>query len=306
MIRDPIPTKEELLLLVSQEEIFTYYIGPITNKHFISPFRRDKKPTCSWHYCNGRLYLRDWAVGDYDCFKAVMQMKGVSYRDALHLIYKDMIGSKIPKPDVQQIEEVKKRPPKSQIKVMRCAWNKRNYAYWKDYHLSVSTLNHFNISPIQAFWINNKMIQPKLGYCYHYSNYDYTILQPNSDYKWLKNHTHYPGLKQLGYNSNYIVITKSLKDVACLYEHNISSIAVPGETVIIDEDLMSHIQANFNYIFTLFDNDKTGKRCSINHRNLYSTIPLFMPLHKDFSDYRKNEGIQNTQKLIDATINSII
>lgn len=297
MILDPTPSKEELLSLVSEEEIFSYYIGPITNKHFLSPFRRDRKPTCSWYYSFNRLYLRDWAVGNYDCFSAVMKLKGVSFRDALQLIYNDMVKGNIPKPDVQQISEFKKRSLKSDIKVMRCPWNISNYAYWKSYHLSVSTLNHFNISPIQAFWINGKMIQPKLGYCYHYSNYDYTILQPYSHYKWCKNHFHYPGLRQLTYNSDTVIITKSLKDVACLYEHNIEAFAIPAESVIVDEQTMLYMQKQYKHIYTLFDNDMTGKKCTVKHRNLYNTTPLLMPKHKDFSDYRKVEGVKKTNLL---------
>ena len=283
---------------------------PLSAKKFCSPLRNDKKPGCNWYKPNDILYLTDWAEGkNYNCFELVMEMKGCDYHTALHTIYNDLIKGKETLPDTQKITRYKKRSSKCKIRVRRVPWNINNYAYWKEYDIQLNVLRYFNISPIDALWINDKLIYPQLAYCYHYFNYDYTILQPYSDYKWMKNHFHYPGLFQLKNKSKLskdLVITKSLKDVAVLIEHGIDSFGVPAEGYTTDELTMEWAQSKYKNIYTLFDNDMTGKKCTIRHRNLYNTIPLLLDECKDISEFQKLYSHNETTDLINATRSKLL
>ena len=55
-----------------------------------------------------------------------------------------------------------------------------------------------------------------------------------------------------------LVITKSLKDVMCLYEYGITAIAPCSENEFLTDNQYERIKKKFKYIFLLWDNDFTG------------------------------------------------
>ena len=54
--------------------------------------------------------------------------------------------------------------------------------------------------------------------------------------------------------SDYIVITKSLKDVMCLYEYGIPSIAPCSENEFLSEAQYNRIKNKFKHVILLYDN----------------------------------------------------
>jgi len=56
----------------------------------------------------------------------------------------------------------------------------------------------------------------------------------------------------------YIVITKSLKDVMCLYEFGIPAIAPCSENLFLTESQYEKIKKKFKRILVLYDNDRPG------------------------------------------------
>lgn len=57
---------------------------------------------------------------------------------------------------------------------------------------------------------------------------------------------------------DYIVITKSLKDVMCLYEFGIPAIAPCSENLFLTESQYEKIKKKFKRILVLYDNDRPG------------------------------------------------
>ena len=57
---------------------------------------------------------------------------------------------------------------------------------------------------------------------------------------------------------DYLVITKSLKDVMCLYEFGIPAIAPCSENLFLTENQYEKIKRKFKRIYVLYDNDKPG------------------------------------------------
>ena len=83
-------SKELILSRITEEQIFTYYIGPevISRKLFRSKIRNDKNPTCSmYRNKSGTLIYKDFATGEHlSCFNYVMSLYRCNYYEALKII----------------------------------------------------------------------------------------------------------------------------------------------------------------------------------------------------------------------------
>lgn len=101
--------------------------------------------------------------------------------------------------------------------------------------------------------------------------------------------------------SDYIVITKSMKDVMCLYELGVSAIAPCSENQFLTKDQYNRLQNHYKHIYLFFDNDLPGIS---NMRKLKKQFPDLICLKlnrddaKDISDYRKRFGYRKTLELI--------
>lgn len=83
-------TKDEILKHVTEEAIFEHYGVAVKKGLFCSKIRKDNHPTCSFYRNkNGKLILKDFAAGSYDCFSYVEALFGVSYYMALRIIAND-------------------------------------------------------------------------------------------------------------------------------------------------------------------------------------------------------------------------
>ena len=108
------------------------------------------------------------------------------------------------------------------------------------------------------------------------------------------------GIKQLPKNGNYIIITKSLKDVMSLFEFGIPAIAPNTENIFLTEKQYEKLKLRFNDIYLLYDRDLPGVTAAQKIRKQFSDIKvLLMPGSKDFSDYVKKYGILKTFNLIE-------
>lgn len=101
--------------------------------------------------------------------------------------------------------------------------------------------------------------------------------------------------------NDYIIITKSLKDVMALYEFGISAIAPCSENLFVTKSQYESLKAHYKHIFLLYDNDLPGINAMRKIRKQFPEVTCLM-LHredaKDFSDYRKAFGYRKTLELI--------
>lgn len=57
---------------------------------------------------------------------------------------------------------------------------------------------------------------------------------------------------------DFLVITKSLKDVMTLYEYKIPAIAPCSENIFITESQYDRLKTKYKHILLLYDNDSAG------------------------------------------------
>ena len=108
------------------------------------------------------------------------------------------------------------------------------------------------------------------------------------------------GAKQLPKAGEFLIITKSLKDVVSLYEHGIIAIAPCSETLFLSESQYSRLQERYKEVFLLYDKDLPGIKAAQKIRKNFPDINiLLMPKTKDFTDYVKKYGTLKTLNLID-------
>lgn len=59
-------------------------------------------------------------------------------------------------------------------------------------------------------------------------------------------------------DDDYIVVTKSLKDVMTLYEYGITAIAPCSENEFLTESQYKRLKNKYKHVILLYDNDNPG------------------------------------------------
>ncbi len=304
---------ESILERVTEYDIYKYYIGQSfkLGRIMTSPFREDKHPSFGIFKSNkhGSLLFKDLATGKTgNCVQFVQELFNISYRESLLKILNDLTNNNL----IRSVEGISIREEyesiSTVISVSRKPFCKVDDDYWSQYCLERSDLRHFNVFPIQQYWIN-EIVQPwsyKLanpGYAYQIYN-KYKIYKPltNKKDKWISNCGSYDiqGFEQLKYQGDLLIITKSLKDVMVLYKMGYNAIAPHGENHLIPKCIIDSIKLRFNKIVILYDNDESGKIGSNKLSKKYDTPTIFIPYsnYKDISDYVKEFGLDEGKKLI--------
>ncbi len=138
------------------------------------------------------------------------------------------------------------------------------------------------------------------------------IYMPDKRSKKYKFISNWPGTKIQGGpqlpkdGGDYLCITKSLKDVATLYEFGVPAIAPCSENQFITDAQLEKVKKKFKHIVVLYDNDLPGiaglVRIKKKHPELkFAFIPRSMDA-KDISDFRKLYGDKKTKELVQKAI----
>lgn len=175
--------KDFILSRISEEEIFEMYGVNVTNMLFKSTLRTDKHATCKFYRRNnGKLILHDYS-GDFwgDCFDLVMRKTGKKYHQALEDIARRfrLISDggvivdldRIPLPPKVIIE-----PDACKIRVKRRAWTREDLAFWEIIGVSRSTLELYDVYPLDRAWMNDEPIfwygaHKEMAFLYHFKDY---------------------------------------------------------------------------------------------------------------------------------------
>ena len=98
-------------------------------------------------------------------------------------------------------------------------------------------------------------------YSYKFNN-NFKIYRPLGDKytKWRNNLTQddIQGYQQLPKKGDILIITKSLKDVMCLYEMGIPAISPSSESTWISDTTLEALKKRFKRILVCFDRDNAG------------------------------------------------
>lgn len=316
-------TKQYILSCVSQQEIFEYYLNIQVEEQtlFKSPIRKDTHPTCSFKWHGNTLLYRDWAEHrTYNCFDLLSRIYHVEFTRVLGIIYEDMIlEKKVPRQSIIT-ENNSHTKDKRNIKVQTLtAFQPEVIDYLKSFHLTLQQVKKFKIIPISHVWLDDTIVwkynpkDPAIAYYFGKAgeNQRWKIYFFNRDnYRFMGNTNRINGWVQLPNNGELCVITKSLKDVACLDLFNIPAISMQNETTIPYDYIIEELRSRFTHIISLYDFDYTGIVNANKLKKLYNIPYVFLTngrfnttnyKAKDFSDYLRDFGIIETRKLINIT-----
>jgi DNA primase len=110
------------------------------------------------------------------------------------------------------------------------------------------------------------------------------------------------GAKQLPSSGDTLVVTKALKDVACLYSLGITAIAPNSENLFLTEKQFEALHKRFKNIVIFYDNDLAGIQNMNKFRKKFGVKCFWIPRKygaKDISDYYNKFGREKTLELIE-------
>jgi 5S rRNA maturation endonuclease (ribonuclease M5) len=312
-------TRELLLSKYSQETFFEHYLGvPVKKGLFRSPsiIRVDHRPTCSFYKNKkGVLIYKDFAGPTFDFIGCVMYLFNCNYYKALRIIANDFGFIKAGEKNLPKISYTGyelKPTEHARIEVEIKEFSTKELLWWESFGISITTLKKFKVFSIKSVFLNGNYFtsssesSPIYGY-YGGENSSgeelWRLYMPTKrTYRFLSNwsSTMIQGAKQLPRSGDFIIITKSLKDVMSLYEFGIPAIAPNSETIFLTAAQYEKLQQKFKTIYLLYDRDLPGVKAANKIRKQFPTIKvLLMPNTKDFTDYVKKYGLMKTFNLID-------
>ena len=308
-------TLDYILSKVTEYDIYARYIGQFkVGFIYNSPFRKDKNPSFGIFQSKktGKLLFKDHGNGECgDVIKFVELYTGLTnYNDVLNRIVSDMSITNNTK-----LKSIKKyESNETIIGVVRQDWTDIDINYWSQFSITLDTLNKFNVSSIKYYLCNGivKGIYKENNPIYAYKVYDhFKIYRPYADKytKWRNNlsETDIQGVQQLPSKGDLLIITKSLKDVMCLYEMGYYAISPSSESTFIPNKALNLLKKRFKRILLCFDRDAPGIR---NMRKIHKQTGLngFL-VHKkyhskDISDAVKNNGFETIKNWLNESIGS--
>ena len=318
-------TREDILNHISQEDIYSHYIGEkiISGMKINSPLRDDNVPSFGFFYHKngeGTLMFNDLATKDCgDCFVFVCKFYGLGIKEALRKIAFDFKLSDLEiSAEHQKFKKIKKVTQKKvvDIGVKKRQWALQDKTYWTQFGIKKQTLIRYNVTPIQYIFFNKYPIKlDSLAYAYlEFKDkiVSYKIYQPfDKKYKWINNanYTIHQGYTQLPKSGDLLIITKSLKDVMSIYDvMGLFSVGLQSESIMMKSSVMEEYKSRFKKVVCLFDNDKAGKDLSEEFSLTYNIPYFFMPEIEgvtDFSDLVKVIGIEQAKKKFKEEFNKI-
>ena len=296
-------TLDYILSKVTEYDIYARYIGQFKIGFiYNSPFREDKNPSFGIFRSrkSGKLLFKDHGNGECgDVIKFVELYTGLTnYNDILNRIVTDMsITNNTKLKSTKQYES-----KDTVIGVVRQDWTDVDKQYWSQFGITKETLIKFNVSSIKYYLCDGvvKGIYKDENPMYAYKVYDhFKIYRPLADKytKWRNNLTPYDiqGYEQLPKKDDLLIITKSLKDVMCLYEMGYTAISPSSESTFLTPDVIDVLKRRFKRILICFDRDIPGVK-NMRKISLKTGLNGFL-VHKkwkakDISDAVKLNGFE--------------
>lgn len=262
-------TLDYILSKVTEYDIYAHYIGQFkVGMIYNSPFRKDKNPSFGIFYSkrDKKLLFKDHGTGECgNVIKFVQLYTGITnYNDILQ----DIVA-KLNITSDTKLDSSKQYIPSTEtvIGVVRQEFTDIDLKYWNQFHISKKTLKKFNVNSIKYYLCNGivKGIYKPENPMYAYKVYNnFKVYRPLGDKytKWRNNLTEYDvqGYEQLPKKGDICIITKSLKDVMCLYEMGIPAISPSSESTWLPDTVLEAILKRFKTVLICFDRDGPGMK----------------------------------------------
>lgn len=317
-------TKDLILSRISEETLMEHYTGvPCKKGLFVSKLRPDKRATVAYYRNNktGRLIYKDFGTDFSADFIGVVMFKyNCTFGKALQIIANDFGIIKNPKlnvnpPMIKYSNSEFKETSDAVVQVEIKDFNDYELNWWGKYGITLETLKKFQVFSCKNTFLNGNLFslykEKQLIFGYYGGIREgierWRIYNPSrKSFRFVSNwkQSMLQGAHILPKSGEFIVITKSLKDVMVLYNYNIPSIAPISENCFVSEVVYNKLTKRFKYCICLYDNDLAGLNAMQRIRKAFPTvIPLWIPrnMSKDISDFYAKYGYDKTYQLIEKT-----
>lgn len=314
-------TKQMLADLRSEEEYMSFYLGIVPDKGLHrNPLRVDKKPTCSFYRAkNGELIFKDFQTGFHGNFVEIVMAKfKCEYTRALKIIANDFEISSKP-----ELEKNKCQAKYTGVKIeqdgaanIQCEvqeFSSTDLRWWSSYGIQASTLKKYNVFSVKSLFLNGNYLMsgnPRAPvYGYYFGKEEgrelWKIYFPMKlHFRFMVNTSKLQGTKQLPSSGDYVVVTKSLKDVMVLHELGIPAVAPQAESILITSRQYQALKKRFKYVIINGDWDRAGQRFMLESRKKFECICLSFTNKecdgKDISDYVKKHGMDKARGIMQS------
>lgn len=307
-------TLDHILSKVTEYDIYAHYLGQFkVGMIYNSPFRKDKNPSFGLFYSKRtkQLLFKDHGTGECgNVIKFVQLYTGkTNYNDILQ----DIVA-RLNITTNTKLDSSKQYIPSQEtvIGVVRQEFTDVDTNYWSQFHISIKTLKKFNVSSIKYYLCNGivKGIYKPENPMYAYKVYNnFKVYRPLGDKytKWRNNLTEYDvqGYEQLPKKGDICIITKSLKDVMCLYEMGIPAVSPSSESTWLPDTVLKDILKRFKRVLICFDRDGPGVR-NLRKISLKTGLEPIL-VHKkwkakDISDAIAKNGFENIKNWLYETL----
>lgn len=310
---------KDLMEKVDDYSIYTYYLGKVEiGKLINSPLRTtDQIPSFAiFRSRNGDLLFKDHGTGEAgNAIKFIKLYRNIQTRDELEQELLRIVrktGSMRGEVNTPTYTKTVDSGP-IDIGIVRQPFTEVDKQYWKQFHISIDTLKKFNVFSIKYFLCNSvvRCTYKEDNPMYAYKVDDrFKIYRPlASKYtKWRTNLTNWnvQGLSEIPKEGgDLLIITKSLKDVMCLYEMGFYAIAASSETTFIPDEILDSLKTKWKRIVILYDRDKAGMLNARKYSKKYKLEPLFVNKRfkaKDISDAIKQNNYNEVKNWLIKTL----
>lgn len=309
---------KDLLDKLTDYDIYSYYVGQFKiGKLFNSPLRSDdKNPSFAiFKGMNGGLFFKDHGSGEGgNAIKFVKLYKNINTKDELERELLRIVRKMNPNSgNAIRTYSYSVDSGPTDIGIVRQPFTDVDKRYWRQFHISIDTLRKFQVFSIKYFLCNRVVrgTYKETSPMYAYKVDDkFKIYRPlASKYtKWRTNLTNrnVQGLSELPVEGgNLLIITKSLKDVMCLYEMGFNAIAASSETTFIPDDILDSLRHKWKHVIMLYDRDKTGMLESRKYSRQYKLDAVFVHKRfkaKDVSDAVKDNSYNDVKQWLTQTL----
>lgn len=307
-------TLDWILSKVTEYDIYAKYIGQFkVGMIYNSPFRKDKNPSFGIYYSKRtkQLLFKDHGTGECgNVIKFVSLFTGkAEYNDILS----DIVDKLNITNNTKLVSSKQYIPPtETVIGVVRQEFTDVDINYWKQFNISINTLKKFNVNSIKYYLCNGivKGTYKRENPMYAYKVYNnFKIYRPLADKytKWRNNLTDYDiqGYEQLPQKGDILFITKSMKDVMCLYEMGYPAVSPSSESTFLPKDVLEQLKTRFKRIIILFDRDVAGVKRSRKLSRETGLEAMFINKKfkaKDISDAVKTNNFEEIKNWLNETI----
>lgn len=307
-------TLDWILSKVTEYDIYAKYIGQFkVGMIYNSPFRKDKNPSFGIYYSKRtkQLLFKDHGTGECgNVIKFVSLFTGKTE-------YNDILSDIVDKLNITNNTKLVSskqyiQPTETVIGVVRQEFTDVDINYWKQFNISINTLNKFNVNSIKYYLCNGivKGTYKRENPMYAYKVYNnFKIYRPLADKytKWRNNLTDYDiqGYEQLPQKGDILFITKSMKDVMCLHEMGYPAVSPSSESTFLPKDVLEQLKTRFKRIIILFDRDVAGVKRSRKLSRETGLEAIFINKKfkaKDVSDAVKANSFEEIKNWLNETI----